>query len=148
MKRTDAGIWVPDRLKPAHKPVSIVFWHSRRLNRIQVGLPEQYPIPPVLVRLGFDKIVCRTAHQVEIWSQKMRDQERRDEEMTDEQREAFEGPLRAELRKELVSKMMNSRNAINRDFCKAALARMDEDEARRKVKRESMMHVEGYTDGH
>lgn len=148
MKRTDAGIWVPDHMKPAHKPISIVFWHSRRLNRIQVGLPEQYPIPAILVRLGFDKIVCRTAHQVEIWSQKMRDQERRDEEMTDEQREAFEGPLRAELRKDLQYKMANSRNPVNREFCRAALQRMDEDEARRKVRRESFMHVEAAEDGH
>jgi len=147
VKRTDTGLWIPDHLKPAHKPVNIVFWFSRKLNRINVGLPEQYPIPRVLVNLGFEKIVCRNAHDVDLWSQKLRDQERRDEEMTDEQREMFEGPLRAELRKELVSKMMNSRNAINRDFCRAALQKMDEDEARRKVKRESFMHVEAAEDG-
>lgn len=147
MKQTSAGIWVPDHIKGGQKPVSIVFWFSRRLNRIQVGLPEQYPVPQVLVNVGFEKIVCNTAHMVDTWSQKMRDQEKRDEEMTDEQREAFEGPLRAELRKELVSKMMNSRNALNKDFCRAVLQKMDEDEARNKMKRESYQHVEAFEDG-
>lgn len=147
MKRTDTGLWIPDHLKPAHKPVNIVFWFSKRLNRINVGLPEQYPIPQVLVNLGFEKVVCRSAHEVDLWSQKLRDQERRDEEMTDEQREMFEGPLRAELRKELVHKMMHSRNQVNKDFCRAALARMDEDEERRKLKRISFQHIEGFEDG-
>jgi len=147
VKRTSAGLWIPDHLKPAHKPVNVVFWYSKRLNRINVGLPEQYPVPQVLANIGFEKIVCRSAHDVDLWSQKMRDQETRDEELTDEQRELFEGPLRAELRKDLVYKMMHSRNQVNRDFCRAALQKMDDDEARRKVKRESIMHAEGFEDG-
>lgn len=148
MKRTDGGLWIPDHLKPAHKPVNIVFWFSKRLNHINVGLPEQYPIPRVLVNLGFEKVVCRTAHDVDLWSQKLRDQEKRDSEMSDEQRYEFEGPLRAELRKDLVSRMLNSRNQLNRDFCKAALQRMDDDEEKHKLKRESYMHCEAAEDGH
>lgn len=142
-----SGLWIPKHLKGGRKAVSVVFWFSERLNRVQVGLPENYPVPIVLANLGFNKVVCRSAHEVEIWSQKMRDQERRDEEMTDEQRDAFEGPLRAELRKELVSHMMNSRNAVNRDFCRAALNKMDDDEKRRKVKRDSWMHQEAAESG-
>jgi hypothetical protein len=144
-----ADLFIPKHLaKTSHKPLAIVFWFSRKVNRILVGLPEEHPVPPILRNLGFEKIVCRSAREVDKWSQKMRDQERRDEEMTDEQREAFEGPLRAELRKDLVWRMENSRNAINREFCRQALANMDAEEQKQKAKRESMMHVEGYEAGH
>jgi hypothetical protein len=143
-----ADLYIPKHLaKPAHKPIAVVFWFSTKVNRILIGLPEAHPIPPILRNLGFNKVVCRSAREVEIWSQKMRDQERRDEEMTDEQREAFEGPLRAELRKDLVSRMLNSRNAVNREFCRQALLNMDAEEERQKHKRESLMHIEGYEDG-
>jgi hypothetical protein len=142
-----ADLWIPAHLKPAHKAIAIVFWHSQKLNRIVVGLPEQYPVPAVLQQLGFNKVVCRSAHDVEIWSQKMRDQDRRDEEMTDEQREAFEGPIRQAIRADLHWKMMNSRNAINREFCRQALVKMEEDEKKHKSQRESYMHVEAAEDG-
>ena len=146
--RTDAGIFVPKHtVKPAVSPIAVVFWHSRRLNRIVVGLPEMYPVPKVLVRLGFVKVVCRTAHEVEIWSQKMRDQEKRDEEMKDDEREAFEGPIRAALRSDLHERMANSRNPLNRQFCRQALARMDEYERKNRMKRESFMHAEAHEDG-
>lgn len=141
------SLWLPSHLKPAHKPVSVVFWFSAKLNHIRVGLPEAYPIPPILSRMGYNKIVCRSARETEIWSQKMRDQERIESEMTDEQREAFEGPIRAQLRAELVTKMLNSRNPVNREFCRWALQRMDEDEEKRRVKKESMMHAEAFEDG-
>lgn len=143
-----ANLWLPSHLKPAHKPVSIVFWFSQKLNHIRVGMPEQYPIPPILAQMGYNKIVCRSAREVEIWSQKLRDQERIEAEMTDEQREAFEAPIRAQLRAELVTKMLNSRNATNREFCRWALQRMDDDEEKRRVKKESYMHVESAEDGH
>lgn len=148
MKQTAAGIWVPDHLKGGRKFVAVVFYFNRKINRMLVGAPEQFPIPRLLRNAGYEKIVCRNAHDVDLWSQKMREQERRDEEMTEQQRDAFEGPLRALLRQELVTKMLNSRNAVNREFCRAALQRMDEDEARRKVRRESWMHIEAAEDGH
>jgi len=147
MKRTDAGLWIPDHLKPAHKTIAIVFWHSQKLNRIVVGLPEAYPVPKILQDLGFNKVVCRTARDVEIWSQKMRDQEKRDEEMTDEQREAFEGPIRQKIRADLHYRMVNSRNALNREFCRQALQKMDQDEQKNRVTRDSWMHVEAHEDG-
>jgi hypothetical protein len=145
MKQTSSGIFVPDHLwKPARKFVAVVFYFHTQSNRIAVGAPDEYPIPKLLARAGWEKIVCRTAHDVDLWSQKMRDQDRRDEEMTEEQREAFEAPLRALLRQELVTKMLNARTPINREFCRAALQKIDEDEARRKIRRESYMHAEAY----
>ena len=149
MRQTDAGIWVPGNPKPAVKRVAVVFYWSQKHNRIAVGAPEEFPLPKILAEQGFQKIVCRSASEVDRWSQRMRDQEKRDAEMTDEQRYAFEGPLREALRKELVTKMMNSKNALNRDFCRAALQQMDAaDEEQKRAKTESMMHAEAYESGH
>lgn len=143
-----SGLWIPRHLKPARKTIAVVFWHSPKINRIVVGLPEQYPIPAVLVAQGFQKVVCRSAHEVELWSQKLRDQERRDAEMTDEERERFEGPIRAQMRAELVHLRDNARNAFNRDFCQRAIDQIDAmTEAASKVNRESYMHIEAFEDG-
>jgi hypothetical protein len=121
----------------------VVFYRHVKSGRLTNGFPDQFAAPP-----GFEKIVCTTAADVDRYSQKLREQERRDEQMTDEQREAVEGPIRDYVRKELVTRMLTARNQINRDFCKWALDRMDEQERRRKMKRETFMHIEGFSEGH
>lgn len=145
--RTHSNLWVPKHLRPAVKRIAVVFYHNPTTQRIIVGFPDNFPVPPSFAKAGFQKIVCTSAHELEIWSQKLRDQERRDEEMTDEQREAFEGPIRAWARQELVTSFMNARNAINKEFCRFALNKFDEDERRRKMKKESFMHIEGFESG-
>ena len=148
MKRTAPGLYIPDVLKPAKKVVNIVFWFSRKIDHIRVGAPEWFPIPPNLRLLGYEKIVCRTAKEVERWSQKMRDQDRREREQSDEQRAAFEGQILAKMSSDLQHQMANARNAINKDFCRQALVQLDEYQDRRlKEKIESMMHLEGFEDG-
>lgn len=139
-----SGIWVPKAVvKPGYKFTNVVFYVHAVSKRILVGFPEPFPAPD-----GFWKVVARNAREVEIMSEKMRDQDRRDQQMSDEEREAFEAPIRAWARGQLHHAMANSRNQINRDFCKAALARMDEDDAKRaRNKKESYMHIEGYEDG-
>ena len=138
-----SSVWVPRHLKPSNKIVNVVFYYSKTFDRILVGFPENYPVPH-----GFEKIVCHSAHDVELWSERLRKQERRDEEIKDEEREAIEAPVREYARRELQHLMANARNNVNRDFCRQALARIDEMEKKAKMKRESFMHVEGYTDGH
>ncbi len=140
-------IWIPGQSRPAVKKISVVFYYQKSSGRIQVGFPEQFPLPQSLKKIGFERVICRTAKEVELWDQKMRDQERRENEMTDEQREAIEGPVRAWARAELVTSMMNARNPVNREFCRSALEKLDEDERRRKMKRESFMHIVGFEDG-
>ena len=148
MKRTAPGLWIPEKLKPAKKVVNIVFWYSRKLDHIRVGAPEWFPIPENLVMLGYQQIVCRTAFDVDKWSQKLRDQERRERERSDEQRDAFEGPILKKMRDDLHHQMANARNSINRDFCRKALEQLDQYQDRRlKEKIESIMHVEGFEDG-
>jgi hypothetical protein len=67
--------------------------------------------------------------------------------MTEEEREIAEGPMRDYARKELIHLRDNARNQINRDFCQMALDKMDEYDRKRKEKRESFMHIEGYEHG-
>ena len=138
-----SNLWVPRHLRPARKPVRVVFYKHSTSGRIVVGFPENFPAPH-----GFEKIVCTTAHEVEQWSSRLRAQEKADEEMTDIQREMIEGPIREYARKELLHLRANARNQINRDFIDAALKRIDEKEKRGKMVRESAMHVEGYEEGH
>lgn len=140
-------LWLPSHLRPAVKRIAVVFYHQKSTGRIIVGFPEQFPLPPSFAKVGFERVICRSAAEVDLWDKKMREQERRDEEMTDEQREAVEGPIRAYARQQLVTAMLDSRNQVNRDFCRAALNRMDEDERRRKMKKESFMHIVGFESG-
>jgi hypothetical protein len=141
-----SGLWLPRRYL---KPVATVFWYSEKLDRIRVGAPEVFPIPQELQAEGYNKIVCRNAHEVEIWSQKLRDQERRDKEIEDAKREAIEGPIRDAIRSELVYKRDHARNAINRDAMQRAIENHDEAEDRRRSEKSiSYMHSEGYEEGH
>ena len=144
MKQTDAGLWIPTHLKPAVKRIAIVFWVINKTQRIVVGCPEAWPAPR-----GMTKVVCRTTREVEKWSQKMRDQDRRDEEMSAAERDLVEGAMREYARADLNHRMATSTNQMNRDFCHFALQKMDEEDARRKMeKRESWMHCESHEDGH
>ncbi len=136
------NLWLPQNLRPAVKRVAVVFYLHSQTRLIVVGAPENFPAPP-----GFLKVVCRSASEVDAMSQKMREQERLQDEMTDEAREAFEGPIRKWARGQLVTAMMNARNQINKDFCRAALQKMDEDEERRRMKKISFMHAEAFEDG-
>lgn len=139
---SNAGLWLPKHLRPANKPVKTVFYWNRTIDRIMVGFPEEFTAPK-----GFQKIVCQSAAEVDKWSQKMREQDRRDQEMTDEQREDVEGPMRAYARQELHRLMANAKNNLNREFCRQALQNMDDDAERKRMKRISFMHSEGFEDG-
>lgn len=135
-------LWVPSYMRRARKAISVVFYVHVDSKRITVGFPDEFPAPK-----GFDKIVCTTAHEVEYMSRLLRKQEQIDEERTDEEREAFEGPIRRHCRQELQHRMANSHNAINREFCRIALQKLDEYEANLRMKRVSYMHSEAFEDG-
>ncbi len=139
-----ADLWLPSTLRPAVKRTKVVFYFNPTTDHTLVGFPEQFPCP----HRGYQKIVCENAADVDRWDAKLRAQEKRIEEMTDEQREAVEGPMRRQARAELYQKMANSRNAVNQEFCRQAIAQIDayEDELR-KNKTESFQHLCGFEDG-
>jgi hypothetical protein len=134
---------LPSGYAPRHAQLhtKIVFyqWKSGYLT---MGAPESYPAPR-----GAVKIVCNTSHEAEIWSDRMRQQEKIHEQRTEEEREEYEAPLRAYARGELQRLMANARNELNREFCRRMLQKLDEDVARKKWKRESYLHSEAFEEG-
>ena len=146
--RTDAGVFVPKHLRqPAAKPTAVVYWYSAKLNHILKGPDEHFGIPPFHQRLGYQKVVCRSAHEADLWSQKLRDQERREGDQKDEERERFEGPIRAMLRSDIHERMANAGTMLERAFCRYFLDQLDTYERQNKMKRISYQHAEAFEDG-
>lgn len=145
----NSSLWIPQNLRAARKIIKVIFYYSKKIDRIEVGFPEQFPVPPVMAQMGFEKIVCETAHDVERWSEKKRKQDQRDREMSDEQREQMEGPIRSKIRSDLVQRMLAAKDKVNYQFCKFAIERLDAAEReKQKEKFESYMHAEAAEDGH
>jgi hypothetical protein len=121
----------------------IVYWYDGTTGEIRMGLPEHYPAP-----YGFEKIVCNSAHEAEVWSERMRKQEAIKIQMEDEQREMIEGPIRANLRSHILHQMTNARNNLNREFLRRHLESYDKRPDKTKMNRISYLHNEGYEQGH
>ncbi len=121
----------------------IVYWYNGTSGEIRMGLPEQFPAPA-----GFEKKVCNSAHEAEAWSERMRRWETVKMQMEDEQREMIEGPVRDEIRRELLHQMANARNNLNREFLRQHLVKYDQRPNRIKMDRISYLHSEGFEHGH
>lgn len=121
----------------------ICFWYDGTTGEIRMGLPESFPAP-----YGFEKIVCNSAHEAEVWSERMRKQEAVKTQMENEQREMIEGPIRANLRSFMYHQMANARNNINREFLRRHLELYDQRPDKTKMDRISYLHSEGYEKGH
>jgi hypothetical protein len=104
--------------------------------------------------MGYDTIECNHAIEAEKWSARLTAQDKRIAEADDNERELIEGPMRADLRKEIVYKMQNPspggdprRKRLNYQMLEFALKKLDEAEAHSKTKRESYLHVEAFESG-
>jgi hypothetical protein len=95
--------------------------------------------------VGYEKIECRHAHEVEKWSSRLRAQEKRLREMTDEERYNFEEPIRAHGLIELRKQLAQAKDPVNRGFLDAAIRLLERNRARQKQeKTETFMHVEAH----
>ena len=117
----------------------IIFWHNGTTGEIRMGLPENFP-----AAYGYERVVCNTAHEAEIWSERMRRWEGRKAEMEDSQRELVEGPIRDNLRKHILHLASNARNNMNRDFLLKHLENYDRRPDLTRVTRESYLHSEAF----
>jgi hypothetical protein len=141
-----SGLWLPRRYC---KPTSVVFYHNPKTNHIINGFPDIYPLPDYYAVRGYQKVVCRDAHTMEIWSEKLRDQERREKEIEDAKREAIEGPVRDALRQQMVHTRDHTTDPKNREFLRRAVENAEEyDRQREKETRTSFQHMEGFEEGH
>ncbi len=123
----------------SNKPV---YFYNSTSGEIMNGLPEEFPAP-----FGYQKIVCTSAHEAEIWSERQRKYENFKHSLQQEERGMIEGRIRDELRSHLLHLMANARNNLNRDFLKAALAKMDAKPDPWRMKRESYLHAEAFENG-
>lgn len=129
--------------------MKIYFWHNPRTDHILQGAGPLYDcmMPP-----GYERITCNHAHEAEAWSARLNSQDKRVAEMNDCERELFEGPMRADLRRELRRQLAdiekNKSKHIAAGLLEIALKQLDEQEAKGKTIRESWLHVEGYEHGH
>jgi hypothetical protein len=121
----------------------IIYYYNGVTGAITMGLPEQYSAP-----YGWQKIVCHTAHEAEVWSARMRRWEAFKQQMEDEQRELIEGPIRDNLRRHIQHLAANARNNMNRDFLLMHLNNYDKRPDLTRTERISYLHAEAHESGH
>ena len=139
---TDAVGNPKPRPRNAQLGTKIVFWYNPRTDHILQGAPEHFE--PIY---GYQKVVCHHAHEAETWSARLNAQDQRMAEMNDYEREMVEGPMRADIRRELTTKLRTASNRINAALLQRALDELDKAEAKGKTIRESYLHAEAYEHG-
>ena len=121
----------------------IVYFQNERTGEIRMGLPESFP-----ATAGFHKVICNSAHEAEVWSDKLRQYNCGKETKKDDEREQVEGEYRKAQRENIHHLMSNSSSKYGREFLQRHLERMDKAEARGRMKREEFNHAEGFERGH
>jgi hypothetical protein len=121
----------------------IIYFENQRTGEIRMGLPEQFP-----ASRGFQKVVCGSAHEAEVWSERLRRYNMVKEAKVDEERGRIEGEMAAEHRSKINHLIANSRSKYGKEFLRAHLERMERAESQRKTTREEYLHSEAYEKGH
>jgi len=121
----------------------IVYFRNEKTGEIRMGLPESFPATS-----GFHKVVCNTAHEAEVWSDRLRQYNLGKESRKDEEREAIEGAYRKEHRSQINHLIANSSSKYGKEFLRHHLERMDRAEARSRMTREEYLHSEAYERNH
>ena len=121
------------------KPV----FYLDRSGKVMSGMPENIPAP-----YGLQKIVCGSALEAERYSSLQRQQERVDHRRQQAERGAIEGQFQSEIRSEMTTKMLNARNATNREFMRRALEMNAKRSDPTAYERESYLHAEAFEDKH
>jgi hypothetical protein len=128
----------------------IYFWWNPRTQHIYQGAPPEFDS---MRPFGYETITCNTAHEAELWSERLRQQDKVWDEANRQERDLIEGRIAADIRREINDKLSKlQRDSLNPSFnawfLKEALRRLDEFEKKGQFVRESYLHKEGYEDGH
>lgn len=118
------------------------YYYNGTSGEILTGMPEEYPAPH-----GFEKIVCTSAHEAEVWSGRLRERDDFKHALKQEEREMVEGPMRDEIRRHIQHLASNARNSYNRDFLLRHLTTYEKKPDPWKYKRESYLHAEAFEHG-
>jgi hypothetical protein len=131
-----SGLFLPR--KQAQMSKAIVFWFNRSADFIMCPPSPVAPAPA-----GFEKIECRHAAQVDMWSRRLRRQEKRIREMTDVERFEFEGKVQSGIIEEMKKCLANATDQVNREFLSYFIKKAEEKRSARRMEVvETFMHVE------
>lgn len=111
-------------------------------GEIMMGLPEQFAAP-----VGYEKIVCNTAKEAELWSGRMRYWESIKEEVGNLVRKQRQQPIRDAIISEMHHNRANARDNKNKEFMRRVIEKANKDEDPLDYKRVSSLHAEGYESG-
>jgi hypothetical protein len=129
---------LPRHICNAQMSKPVVFWFSKKLSHMMCPASPLAPAPA-----GYERIECRHAHEVDLWSNRLRAQEKRIREMTDEERYNFEEPIRAHMLSELRANLQKATDPVNREFLARSIEMIERKrEQRRKEFVETAMHCE------
>lgn len=130
------SLLIPRRQVQMSKPV--VFWFQKSTQFIM--LPPSPVAPPPK---GFERIECRRAHEVDMWSRRLRRQEKRLHEMTEAERFEYEGKVQHSIIEEMKQCLANSTDALNRQFMAYFIRQAEEKREKRRMEViETAMHCE------
>lgn len=135
-----SNLWLPPNYQRRNVQMAkaVVFWFSKKLDHILLPAAPLCPAPT-----GYQRIECIHAKDVDLWSDKLRAQEKRVREMTDEERYNFEEPIRAHGIAELRKALKDAVDPANRLFLVRSIERLEQKrEERRKEYVESYMACE------
>ncbi len=111
-------------------------------GEILMGLPERFAAP-----VGYEKIVCNTAKEAELWSGRMRVWEGVKEQIGNLVRKQRQQPIRDGIMSEMRHNMANARDNTNREFMRRAIEKAENTEDPLDYKRVSYLHAEGFEQG-
>lgn len=126
----------------AQLSTKIVYWLDTTNGQIKMGLPENYPAPDF-----HEKIICNSAHEAEIWSERMRQQETMRDAIKDAEREEIEGRMRGQYRSHILRLMNQANDNANREFLRRHLEIYDNRTDKTQMKQVSYLHSEGFESG-
>lgn len=111
-------------------------------GEILMGLPERFAAP-----VGYEKIICTTAKEAELWSGRMRVWERVKEEIGNLARKQRQQPIREAIMSEMHHNKANARDNRNKEFMGRVIEKFNKEEDPLDYKRISYLHAEGFEHG-
>jgi hypothetical protein len=129
-----SGLILPRQYAQMAEPV--VFWHCPKLDHII--LPASPIAPPPS---GYQRIECRHAYEVDLWSGRLRAQEKRFFEMTDLERFEYEGKIQSHIIEEMELCLKTSVDSKNKQFMQWFIQRAKEQRASRRPPKPPEQHM-------